>query len=136
MIVKGSRCFPLELSTGPYPGINSDMQPILAVYAAKAKGQSKFVDLRFPGRYAYAKELNKMGLNSFENGNMLVVNGGESLSAAEVKALDLRAGIALSLGGLIADGTTLIDDAWQIGRGYDRFYEKMRSLGAKIEIIK
>ncbi|MBE91064.1 MAG: UDP-N-acetylglucosamine 1-carboxyvinyltransferase [Rhodospirillaceae bacterium] len=136
MIVKGSRCFPLELSTGPYPGINSDMQPILAVYAAKAKGQSKFVDLRFPGRYAYAKELNKMGLNSFENGNMLVVNGGDALSAAEVKALDLRAGIALSLAGLIADGTTLIDDAWQIGRGYDSFYEKMRSLGAKIEIIK
>lgn len=132
LIVRGCSCYPLEVSTGPYPGINSDMQPILAVYAAKARGQSKFVDLRFPGRYGYAEELNKMGLNSRTDGNMLIVDGGAPLRGAEVTALDLRAGIALSLAGLFAEGETVINDAWQITRGYDRFFEKMQSLGADI----
>lgn len=134
MIVKGSTCYPLELSTGPYPGVNSDMQPILAVYAAMARGRSKFVDLRFPGRYGYASELNKMGLASFTDGNMLLVDGGKALTGTEVKALDLRAGIALTLAGLTAAGTTTITDAWQITRGYDRFVEKMRSLGAMVKV--
>lgn len=134
LIVKGSKCFPLELSTGPYPGINSDMQPILAVYAAKARGQSKFVDLRFPGRYGYAQELAKMGLKNHTDGNMLVLDGGNSLHGAQVKALDLRAGIALALAGLFAEGETEITDAWQITRGYDQFASKMRSLGASIEV--
>ena len=132
LIVRGCSCYPLEVSTGPYPGINSDMQPILAVYVAKARGQSKFVDLRFPGRYGYAEELNKMGLNSRTDGNMLIVDGGAPLRGAEVTALDLRAGIALSLAGLFAEGETVINDAWQITRGYDRFFEKMQSLGADI----
>ena len=132
LIIRGCDCYPLELSTGPYPGINSDMQPILAVYAAKARGQSKFVDLRFPGRYGYALELNKMGLNSRTDGNMLIIDGGRPLKGAEVTALDLRAGISLSLAGLFAEGNTVVNDAWQITRGYDRFFEKMLSLGANI----
>lgn len=134
LIVKGSKCFPLELSTGPYPGINSDMQPILAVYAARANGQSKFVDLRFPGRYGYSSELNKMGLNSRTEGNMLIIDGGSKLVGAEVNALDLRAGIALALAGLFAEGETQIYDAWQITRGYDRFFEKMENLGASVKV--
>lgn len=134
LIVKGSKCYPMELSTGPYPGINSDMQPILAVYSAKARGQSKFVDLRFPGRYGYAQELAKMGLQCHTEGNMLVLDGGRELSGASVKALDLRAGIALALAGLFAKGETEITEAWQITRGYDQFASKMRSLGASIEV--
>lgn len=134
MIVKGSNCYPLELSTGPYPGVNSDMQPILAVYAAKAKGQSKFVDLRFPGRYGYASELNKMGLKSRTDGNLLIVDGGSELSGTDVTALDLRAGIALALAALFAKGETRIHEAWQITRGYDRFFEKMESLGVTVRV--
>jgi UDP-N-acetylglucosamine 1-carboxyvinyltransferase len=134
MIVKNSKCYPLELSTGPYPGVNSDMQPILAIYAAKARGQSKFVDLRFPGRYGYASELNKMGLNSRVEGNLLIVDGGSQLKGSDVKALDLRAGIALALGALFAEGATNIHEAWQITRGYDRFFEKMESLGVTVRI--
>lgn len=134
MIVKGSNCYPLELSTGPYPGVNSDMQPILAVYAAKALGQSKFVDLRFPGRYGYASELNKMGLYSRTDGNLLIIDGGKKLKGTTVRALDLRAGIALALAALFADGETHINDAWQITRGYDRFFEKMESLGVAVSI--
>jgi len=134
LIVKSSNCYPLELSTGPYPGINSDMQPILAVFAAKSKGRSKFVDLRFPGRYGYASELNKMGLKSHTDGNMLIIDGGQKLVGAEVTALDLRAGISLALASLFAEGETTIRDAWQITRGYDRFFEKMDALGAKVKI--
>ena len=132
LIVKGSKCYPLEMSTGPYPGINSDMQPIFAVYAAKALGQSKFVDLRFPGRYGYATELNKMGLDSTVDENLLKINGGNQLKGNTVTALDLRAGIALTLAGLFAEGETNIQDAWQITRGYDQFINKMNSLGATL----
>ncbi|MEM5512868.1 UDP-N-acetylglucosamine 1-carboxyvinyltransferase [Pseudoalteromonas sp. AS84] len=134
MIVKGSSCYPLELSTGPYPGVNSDMQPILAVYAAKALGQSKFVDLRFPGRYGYASELNKMGLKSRTEGNLLIVDGGSSLKGTDVTALDLRAGIALALAALFSEGETHIHEAWQITRGYDRFFEKMEALGVNVRV--
>lgn len=136
LIVKGSKCYPLEVSTGPYPGINSDMQPILAVYAAKANGQSKFVDLRFPGRYGYARELEKMGLKCHIEGNLLVIDGGSKITGAVVRALDLRAGIALSLAGLFGDEQTEVHDAWQITRGYDQFISKLRSLGGCIEVIR
>lgn len=133
MIVRGSRCYPLEISTGPYPGINSDMQPLLAVYAAFARGQSVIVDLRFPGRYGYAEELAKMGLQYEVGDNLLRINGGPPLKGAVVKALDLRAGIALTLAGLGAsEGETVIHDAWQVERGYNRFIEKMQSLGGDI----
>lgn len=133
MIVRGSKCYPMEVSTGPYPGINSDMQPIMAVYAAKANGQSKFIDLRFPGRYGYARELAKMGLEIDIVGNLLTINGGKNLKGNSVQALDLRAGIALAIAGMIAEGETEIQDAWQITRGYDHFVEKMLSLGASIK---
>lgn len=134
LVIRGGNCYPLEISTGPYPGINSDMQPLLAVYGSKGKGLSKFIDLRFPGRYGYAEELAKMGMDCKIEGNLLMINGGKALTGTVVKALDLRAGIALTLAGLIAQGdTTTVNDAWQIARGYDRFAEKCQSLGAKVE---
>lgn len=132
MIVRGGTCYPLDLSTGPYPGINSDMQPLLAVYGALAQGETRITDLRFPGRYGYAEELAKMGLRHEVVGDMLRIHGGAPLTGAEVKALDLRAGIALVLAGLTADGTTTIAEAWQIERGYDRFLEKVQALGGKV----
>jgi UDP-N-acetylglucosamine 1-carboxyvinyltransferase len=123
----------LEISTGPYPGINSDMQPLLAVYGAFAKGQSVIVDLRFPGRYGYVEELAKMGLRHQIDGNLLRILGGTPLHGAKVRALDLRAGIALTLAGLGAqDGITLIDDAWQVERGYNRFVDKLKQLGGNV----
>lgn len=130
-IVRGGRCFPIEISTGPHPGINSDVQPILAAWAARARGESRIVDLRFPGRYGYATEMAKMGVESRVDGNMLRISGnGGALLGARVRAVDLRAGAALALCGLFADGETVIDDAWQIERGYVGFAEKLRSLGA------
>lgn len=134
LIVRGGNCYPLEISTGPHPGINSDVQPILAAWAAKARGESRITDLRFPGRYGYAAEMAHMGLQYEVSGDMLKIQGcGGRLNGATVRALDLRAGAALALCGLIAEGETVITDAWQISRGYVGFAEKLRNLGASVE---
>lgn len=136
LIVRGGTCYPLEISTGPHPGINSDVQPILAAWAARARGESRIVDLRFPGRYAYAEEMARMGVNHEVRGDMLVLHGsGSDLNGATVRALDLRAGAALALCGLIAEGETVITDAWQISRGYVDFADKLAALGAAVEWI-
>lgn len=132
LIVKGGTPYPVEISTGPYPGINSDMQPLFAVYGAMCKGESKVVDLRFPGRYGYAEELAKMGMKYQVQGDMLVIDGGTPLQGATVTALDLRAGIALLLAGLTAEGETIIENSWQIHRGYENLLEKLKQLGVNI----
>lgn len=129
VIVHGGVPYPVEISTGPYPGINSDMQPLFAVYGAMSQGESKVVDLRFPGRYGYAEELAKMGMKYTVQGDLLVIDGGTKFTGATVKALDLRAGIALLLAGLTADGETTIESAWQIQRGYENIDQKLKGLG-------
>lgn len=135
LIVRGGHCYPLEVSTGPHPGINSDVQPILAAWALKARGESRIIDLRFPGRYAYAYEMSRMGGESEVIGDMLKIYGnGGKLYGAEVRALDLRAGAALTLSGLIAEGQTTITDAWQISRGYMDFSTKLASVGGKVNV--
>lgn len=128
LIVRGGTPYPVEISTGPYPGINSDMQPLFAVYGACSQGESKIVDLRFPGRYGYAEELAKMGMDYTVDGDLLKIHGGKPLQGETVKALDLRAGMALLLAGLVADGVTIIEDAWQIERGYENLNEKLKQL--------
>lgn len=128
LIVKGGEPYPIDISTGPYPGINSDMQPLFAVYGAMSKGESRIIDLRFPGRYAYAEELAKMGVQYSVEQGMLKIQGGTKLHGAKVKALDLRAGISLLLAGLTAEGVTEIEDDWQIKRGYQNLEEKLRDL--------
>jgi UDP-N-acetylglucosamine 1-carboxyvinyltransferase len=134
LVVRGGRCYPVELATGPYPGINSDMQPLFAVYGAAARGESRLIDLRFPGRYAYAEELARLGVQHHVQGGVLRIVGGAPLQGAEVRALDLRAGIALCLAGLMADGATLVRDAWQVERGYSNFVEKLKALGGQIAV--
>lgn len=132
LIVKGGTPYPVEISTGPYPGINSDMQPLFAVYGAMSKGESKVVDLRFPGRYGYAEELAKMGVEYKVIGDLLAIKGGNILNGATVNALDLRAGIALLLAGLTANGETIIENSWQIHRGYEYLSEKLKNLSINI----
>ncbi len=133
LIVRGGTCYPLEISTGPHPGINSDVQPILAAYAACATGESRIIDLRFPGRYGYAAEMAKMGLQFSAEENLLRIQGkGGKLHGSTVRALDLRAGAALALCGLVAEGETTILDAWQIYRGYNNFIDKLKQLNASI----
>jgi len=136
IIVRGGTCYPLEISTGPHPSINSDVQPILAAYAACARGESRIIDLRFPGRYGYADEMAKMGLDYQIDGNLLKINGnGGILHGATVRALDLRAGAALALCGMVAEGETIIEEAWQIERGYNDFLLKLKQLSGNVEKI-
>lgn len=129
LIVRGGTPYPIDISTGPYPGINSDMQPLFAVYGAMSKGESRIIDLRFPGRYNYAEELAKMGVSHKVDNAMLKIKGGTPLLGTSVTALDLRAGIALLLAGLCSEGETIIEDSWQIGRGYENLETKLKSLG-------
>ena len=125
LIVRGSTPYPIEISTGPYPGINSDMQPLFAVYGAMCRGTSKIVDLRFPGRYGYSEELAKMGMKSAVHGDVLEIYGGAKLKGTHVKALDLRAGITLVLAGLTAEGETVIENA-------GKYLEDMKTLNRNL----
>lgn len=135
LVIKGSTPYPLDISTGPYPGINSDMQPLFAVYGACAFGETRIVDLRFPGRYGYAQELKKMGVNYQIKDNLLIINGnGGQLTGGSVRAIDLRAGAALLLAAMAAEGDTLIKDAWQIERGYNRVWEKVEKAGIRLQL--
>lgn len=131
-IVRGGRCYPIDISTGPYPGINSDMQPLFAVYGMCAKGESRIVDLRFPKRFGYVKELRKLGGNFNLKDNMLIINGGHPLNGNDVSALDLRCGAALVLAGLVSEGDTTISNADQIMRGYSNIDHKMKALGGSV----
>lgn len=135
VIIRGGKCLPLEISTGPYPGINSDMQPIMAAYASRARGESRITDLRFLGRYQYASEMQKIGFKSSIEGNILKIHGVCRIVGGTAKALDLRAGVALTLLGLISEGPVTITDAWQIDRGYDNFVSKFSALEGKIRKI-
>ncbi|GAB5409670.1 MAG: UDP-N-acetylglucosamine 1-carboxyvinyltransferase [Balneolaceae bacterium] len=132
VVVRGGTPFPIEISTGPYPGINSDMQPIMALFGAVSNGETKIIDLRFPGRYVYMEELKKMGVKYRIEGNLLVINGGNKIKGAKVRATDLRAGAALLIAGMIAEGETIIYDAWQIERGYNHMISKLELLGANV----
>lgn len=134
-IVRSGRPYPVEISTGPYPGINSDMQPLFAAMGACARGESRIVDLRFAGRYAYLQEFAKMGIDGRIKGDTAHITGSRTIRGASVRALDLRAGAALALLGFVAEGTTRIADAWQIERGYDKFLAKARALNANLSYV-
>ena len=132
LIVRGGNSYPVDISTGPFPGINSDMQPLFAVYGLAAKGLSHITDLRFPKRFKYSEELRKMNADLEVRDNMLIVRGGNQLRGNTVTALDLRCGAALVLAGLISEGKTIIHNADQINRGYENIDQKMQNLGGKV----
>jgi UDP-N-acetylglucosamine 1-carboxyvinyltransferase len=132
LVVQAEQCYPVEISTGPHPGINSDMQPLFAALATQARGVSRIVDLRFPNRYGYSEEFAKLGVERSVTGGMLSIRGGVPLRGARVRAGDLRGGVALALLGLVASGTTIIENAWQIQRGYEDVVGKLEALGADI----
>lgn len=134
LIVKKGNIYPIEIATGPYPSLNSDMQPLFASYALFAKGKSKIVDLRFTGRYAYSEEFNKLGAKSFTSGDILIIEGGQKLRGAKTMAVDLRAGAALTLVGMGIADKTEIENFEQVLRGYNNFVQKANSIGGIIKI--
>ena len=121
-----------HVKTLPYPGFPTDMQPQMGVTLALCKGTSIVTESIFENRFKYLDELARMGANVKVEGNSATIEGVEKLSGARVSAPDLRAGAALCIAGLATDGITIVDDIVYIQRGYERFEEKLRSLGAEI----
>ncbi len=123
-----------NIKTLPYPGFPTDMQPQMAVTLALANGTSMITESIFENRFKYVDELARMGGNIKVEGNVAVIDGVKSFSGAHVEAPDLRAGAALVLAGLAADGYTIVDEIGYIQRGYECFEDKLSGLGACIEI--
>lgn len=131
--VKGIKNFKaVDIKTLPYPGFPTDMQAQMMVMMTIAKGTSVIIETVFENRFMHVDELKRMGANIKIEGRSAVVTGIEHLSGAEVKATDLRAGAALILAGLVAEGKTEINDIHHVDRGYVRIEEKLRNLGAII----
>ncbi|HIV53407.1 MAG TPA: UDP-N-acetylglucosamine 1-carboxyvinyltransferase [Candidatus Mediterraneibacter norwichensis] len=134
VVAKGRlRC--TQVKTLPYPGYPTDMQPQIGVTLALAKGTSTITESIFENRFKYLGELARMGAVVKVEGNSATIEGVERFSGARVSAPDLRAGAALCIAGLAADGITIVDDIVYIQRGYERFEEKLRSLGGVIEKV-
>lgn len=120
------------IETGPYPGFPTDMQAQMCAAASIAKGTSIIVESVFDNRFKHVGELLRMGANIVTKNNVAVIKGVEKLHGAEVKTMDLRGGAALVLAGLGAEGTTTVDQARIIDRGYETFESELRMLGADI----
>ena len=124
-----------HVKTLPYPGFPTDMQPQITTLLALSEGTSIVTESIFENRFMYVDELFKMGACIKVEGNTAIVDGVESLTGATVSAPDLRAGAALVIAGLVADGYTIVDQIHYIERGYETFEKKMQALGADMEKI-
>ena len=124
-----------HVKTMPYPGFPTDMQPQIAVTLALAEGTSIVTESIFENRFRYVDELARMGASIKVEGNVAVISGVEKFTGARVSAPDLRAGAALVIAGLAAEGITIVDDIYYIERGYENLDVKLRGLGAKIEKV-
>ncbi len=124
-----------NVKTLPYPGFPTDMQPQITAVLARAYGTSTVLESIFENRFRYVSELARMGAEIEVKGNMAVVSGVDKLVGANLNAPDLRAGAALVIAALAADGISTISDIKYIQRGYEHFEEKLESLGAKIALV-
>ena len=124
-----------HIKTLPYPGFPTDMQPQMAIVLALSEGTSIVTESIFENRLKYVDELARMGATIKVEGNTAIIDGVEHYSGAQVNAPDLRAGAALVIAGLAADGFTTVDDIVYILRGYEDFDGKLRSLGGCIELV-
>ena len=134
-VVAKGRLKSTQVKTLPYPGYPTDMQPQIGVALALANGTSTITESIFENSFKYLGELARMGAQVEVEGNSATIEGVEKFSAARVSAPDLRAGAALCIAGLAAEGITIVDDIVYIQRGYERFEEKLRSLGGMIEKV-
>jgi len=127
---------PTNINTLPYPGFPTDLQPIIAVLLSVVPGTSVVTENVFENRFMYVDELNRMGANIKIDGHRAVIKGVEKLSGAPVRSFDLRAGAAMVLAGLAAEGETEVSDIYHIKRGYENFEEKLSLLGADIRRVE
>ena len=125
----------VDLTTLPYPGFPTDLQAQFMAYLATAEGSSVVMETVFENRFMHVSELNRMGAHIKIEGHSALIQGSEMLEGAQVSATDLRAGAALILAGLTADGTTEVNDIYHIDRGYVGIEHKLNAVGAKIKRV-
>lgn len=135
-VIGGEKQRGTKIKTLPYPGFPTDMQPQIAVTLALAEGKSTVTESIFENRFLYVEELKKMGADITVEDRVATILGKEKLQGATLHALDLRAGAALVLAGLAAEGITVLEDIGYIRRGYEFFEKKLMNLGAKIILAK
>jgi len=134
ILVKGpERLKSIDITTTPYPGFPTDLQPLIMACMSLAKGVSLIRETVFENRFIHAAELNRMGACIQVAGDKAVVAGVKTLTGAPVMASDLRAGASLVLAGLAAKGTTIVDRVYHIDRGYGNFESRLTALGADIK---
>ncbi len=121
--------------TMPYPGFPTDLQPPTTVLLCTAQGSSKMTENVWDNRFQYIDDLKTMGADIMIAGRLALIEGGNPLTGAKVFARDLRAGAAMVLAGLVAEGTTEVNDVSKIERGYESFVKKLQDLGADITRI-
>ena len=125
-----------QVTTLPYPGFPTDMQPQMSVLLALAEGTSTVTESIFENRFKYVDELTRMGANIKVEGNTAIIDGVSRYTGANISAPDLRAGAALVLAAMSAEGFSTVDDIRYIERGYEDFHLKLQGLGAQIELIE
>jgi len=123
------------VKTMPHPGFPTDMQPQMAAMLTVAEGTSIITEGVWDNRFRYVDELNRLGASITVDGKVAVIEGASTLTGAPVKATDLRGGAAMIIAGLVADGTTEIEEIIHIERGYENVIEKFAGLGADIKRI-
>lgn len=124
-----------HVKTLPYPGFPTDMQPQITVALGLSTGTSIVTESIFENRFKYVDELTRMGANIKVEGNTAIIDGVRNYTGASITAPDLRAGAALVIAGLAADGVTTVDEVKYIERGYEDFHLKLQSLGAQIDKV-
>lgn len=133
---KNNNFRPSNIEARPYPGFSTDMQSPMVALLTQAKGKSKLFETLFEGRLGYAKTLHSMGADiKFIDNRNIEINGPAKLRGMIIDSPDLRAGATFVIAGLIATGTTYVKKAYIIDRGYERFEEKLLSLGANIKRV-
>ena len=125
-----------NIKTLPYPGFPTDMQPQMAVLLGIAEGTSTVTESIFENRFKYVDELTRMGADIKVESNIAIISGVKRYTGARVNAPDLRAGAALVIAGLAAEGITVVDDIYYIQRGYEALEEKLTKIGAKIARVE
>ena len=125
-----------QVTTLPYPGFPTDMQPQMAVLLGIAEGTSTVTESIFENRFKYVDELTRMGADIKVESNIAIISGVKRYTGARVNAPDLRAGAALVIAGLAAEGITVVDDIYYIQRGYEALEEKLTKIGAKIARVE
>jgi UDP-N-acetylglucosamine 1-carboxyvinyltransferase len=131
----GADLSPADVETLPYPGFPTDLQAQLTTLLTQAHGISTIKENIFNDRFQHTRELNKLGANIEVKGDVAFITGKSELQGRDIRATDLRASAALVLGGLIAQGQTVVSNAYQLFRGYEDMPKKIKKLGGRIKII-